>query len=84
VDGDPGRLGRLPAVPALAGAADPAAVTDRPLAPRSVGDVREYWTRERMRAAAPLDLERENGARSGEGKPQATSSDAVEQPDTTA
>ena len=36
-----------------------------------------------MREAAPLDLERQNGAR-GAGKPRATSSDAVEQPETTA
>ncbi len=77
-------LAGLLAVPAFVGAADPAALTDRPLAGRSsVGDVREYWTRERMREAAPLDLERQNGVRSGAGKPQATSSDAVEQPDTT-
>jgi RTX calcium-binding nonapeptide repeat (4 copies) len=42
------------AFPAFAGAADPAAVSDRPLAgPSSVGDVRDYWTRERMRDAAP-------------------------------
>jgi hypothetical protein len=74
----------LLAVPAFAGAADSAPLTDRPLAgPSSVGDVREYWTRERMREAAPLDLGLHNGAR-GADKPRATSSDAIEQPETNA
>ena len=80
-------------VPGGAFAEDPEVLTERPLAgPKSVKDVREYWTPERMREAAPRGLTVGDRARNpgtstagadAAGGPSAQST-AVEQPSTTA
>lgn len=81
----------LPASPA-AGAEQSGVVTDRPLAgPKSVGDVRDYWTRERMREATPREITASGGASRVDGTSAGASAAgglsaeaaAVEQPDTT-